>query len=194
MKTPHAALVLMIVFLLAVISLAAAPAFADGVATPNRALPKFTPPKTTLEFSANPTAEEITRARVLQEPLVPIAGEPGADENATLASALIDYGKRSGPDDFASLTGFLKQYPESPWRGTLLTSLGFEYYNTAHYSLALEAWSNALEGAGEANTTEGRVVMARAEEELALLYARLGRMTELQTLLKSSGADVAPGA
>ena len=57
--------------------------------------------------------------------------------------ALLGYAKRGGPDDFAGLTGFLEQHPQSSWRAALLTDLGFEYYNTAHYSLAIEAWREA---------------------------------------------------
>lgn len=160
----------------------------------NRTVPPVDPPRTALEFSAKPTVQEIFRARVFEEPLVPIGGEPAAAENAALASALLGYSKRSSPDDFASLTDFLAQHPKSPWRAALLTGLGFEYYTTAHYSLALEAWSKALEGANEAKDIRGGIVMARAAEELALLYARLGRMTELEALLKSTGCQAAPGA
>ena len=109
----------------------------------NRTVPKVGPPKTGLEFSANPTTQEIFRARVFEEPLLPIGGEPSAEENAALAAALLGYAKRNGPDDFASLTGFLDKHPNSPWRAALLTSLGLEYYNTAHYSLALDAWEKA---------------------------------------------------
>src|SRR4051812_15434841 len=79
----------------------------------NRTLPKVSPPKTGLEFSANPTAKEISRARVFEEPLVPIGAEPSAGENAELAATLLDYAKRSGPDNFASLTGFLERHPNS---------------------------------------------------------------------------------
>ena len=45
-----------------------------GRVTPNRTLPKVAPPKTALEFSANPTAREIAEPRVFQEPLVPAKG------------------------------------------------------------------------------------------------------------------------
>src|SRR5437763_15474270 len=96
---------------------------------PNRTLPRVEPPKTELAFSANPTPQEFFRARVFEEPLVPIGGEPTPKENAALAEALLGYGKRSGPDDFSSLTGFLETHPRSPWRAALLTGLGLEYYN-----------------------------------------------------------------
>jgi hypothetical protein len=153
--------------------------------TPNRTLPKVNPPKTGLEFSANPTTQEISRARVFEEPLVPIGGEPSAEENAALAAALLGYSKRSGPDDFASLTGFLERHPGTPWRAALLTCLGIEYYNTAHYSLALDAWEKAWPLAKDATDGRGKAIADRAAGELAYMYARLGRMTELEALLKS---------
>jgi len=153
--------------------------------TPNRTLPNVSPPKTALEFSAKPSVEEMFRARVFEEPLVPIGGEPSAEENAALATALIGYSKRSGPDDFSSFTGFLEKHPQSPWRAALLTCLGLEYYNTAHYSLALEAWREAWALGKYAKDAKEKAIADRAVGELASMYARLGRMTELEALLKS---------
>jgi RHS repeat-associated protein len=170
---------------------------AFGQSTPvkvNRTVPNVSPPKTTLEFPANPTTQEISRARVFEVSLVPVGGEPSVEENAALAGALLGYAKRTGPDDFSSLTEFLDTHPNSTWRAALLTGLGFEYYNTAHYSLALEAWREALQHTGDAKDTAGRLVLARAGEELASMYGRLGRMPELEALLKATGNDVAPGA
>src|SRR5438552_7346347 len=44
--------------------------------------------RTPLEFPAVPTAQDILRARVFEEPLVPIGSEPSAAENTGLAAAL----------------------------------------------------------------------------------------------------------
>ncbi len=151
----------------------------------NRTLPQVEPPKTALEFSEKPTAQEFFRARIFEEPIVPVGGQPGAAENADLAAALLGYSKRKGPDDFSSLTGFLDKHPQSPWRAALLTDLGLEYYNTAHYSLALEAWEKAWPLAKDATDMKGKAIADRAAGELAFMYARLGRMTELEALLKS---------
>src|SRR4051812_46916483 len=77
-----------------------APPAAEGAPTPvkvNRTVPKVDPPKTGLQFSATPTTQEIFRARIFEEPLVPIDGEPTAADNAALAAALLGYSKRSGP-------------------------------------------------------------------------------------------------
>ena len=42
----------------------------DKAVTPNRTVPVVTPPKSGLEFSAHPTASEISSARVFEEQLV----------------------------------------------------------------------------------------------------------------------------
>ena len=151
----------------------------------NRTVPKVGPPPAGLMFSAQPTPQEFFRARVFDEPLVPIGGEPTRAENAALATALLGYSQRIGPDDFSSLTRFLREHPGSVWSASLLTDLGIEYYNTAHYSLALEAWARAWALAKDAADPKGKAIADRAVGELAGLYARLGRMTELEPLLKS---------
>ena len=66
----------------------------------NRTVPKVEAPATGVEFSAKPTVQEIFRARIFEEPLVPIGGEPTAAENAELAAALLGYAKRSGSGRF----------------------------------------------------------------------------------------------
>jgi len=152
---------------------------------PNRAPPKVDAFKAELAFPAEPGPEDIFRARVFEEPLVPVGGEPSSAENAALAAALLGYGKRSGPDDFSGLTGFLEEHPRSPWAAALLTGLGLEYYNTAHYSLALDAWDQAWARAQDARDPKGKAIADRALGELAYMYARLGRMSELEALLKS---------
>ncbi|HEX3718012.1 MAG TPA: RHS repeat-associated core domain-containing protein [Verrucomicrobiae bacterium] len=150
-----------------------------------RTVAKIEPPKTSLEFSANPTADEIFRAHIFQEPLVPVGGKPTEAENSALGAALLGYAKRSGPDDFSALTGFLEEYPQSPWRAALLTDLGLEYYNTAHYSRALDAWSNAWAQATNASDRNALAVVDRALGELVYMNARLGRMEEIARLLKA---------
>ena len=151
----------------------------------NQTVPTATSSTTGLDFSAVPTTEEIFRARVFEEPLVPIGGEPSRAENLDLAAALRGYALRSGPDDFSSLTAFLDQHTSSVWRAALLTGLGLEYYNTAHYSLALQAWQEGWVLCQNATTAQGKLLADRAGGELAYMYGRLGRMSELETLLQS---------
>src|SRR5215213_223354 len=96
-------------------------------------------------FSANPTSEDVFRARLFEEPLVPVGADPALTETAALATALINYSKRSSQDDFSSLTSFLDMYPNCSWNFALLTNLGLEYYNTGYYSKTLEVWNRAWE-------------------------------------------------
>ncbi len=168
-------------FLIALFSAGEIQTWADS----NPALPKTVPPPATLAFPSNPKPEDFFRARVFEEPMVAIGAEPGPEENAALASALVGYAKRSGPDDFTSLTKFLEAHPKSPWRAAVLTGLGTEYYNTAHYSLALAAWAEAWDWTKNATDPKGKAVADHAAGELAYMYARLGRMDELDPLLKS---------
>jgi RHS repeat-associated protein len=152
----------------------------------NRTVPSVAPPRTSLFFSANPTTQELFRAHVFQEPLVVVGGEPTAAENSALAGALLDYSKRSEPDDFSALTDFLAGHPQSPWAAALLTDLGFEYYNTAHYSLAIDAWSQAWALAKNATDRKALALVDRAFGELIHMDSRLGRMDEIEMLLKSA--------
>lgn len=138
-----------------------------------------------LQFSSAPTVQEICRARVFEEPLVPMGDPPSEAENRAMAVALNSYAERKGPDDFGGLTDFLRTYPNSSWSPALLTHLGTEYYNTAHYRLALDAWAQAWAHQKDARDAAGYATMNTAVSELAYLYARLGRMTELEALLKS---------
>jgi RHS repeat-associated protein len=165
----------------------------ESRAVPNHTLPTVAPPPQGLAFSASPTVEEIFRARVFEEPLVPIGGEPSAAENADLSAALRGYAQRNGPDDFSTLTRFLDEHPQSPWRAALLTGLGLEYYNTAHYSLCLEAWKEAWMLGKNATDANSKSIGDRAGGELAYLYAKLGRTTELEALLKSVEGRVFSG-
>ena len=59
--------------------------------TANRRVLQAEPPNAALAFSASPTPEELFRARVFEEPLVPVGGEPAPAENAALAAALLGW-------------------------------------------------------------------------------------------------------
>lgn len=161
---------------------------------PNRTLPQVALPQTGLHFSSSqPSAAEIARAPVFTEPLVPVGGEPTSAENAALATALLQFSQRTSPDDFTGLTDFLTRHPKSAWRAALLTGLGLEYYNTAYYSRALAAWEEAWALGQKATDAQGVFLADRALCELAALYTRLGRMTELDALLKSIAGRVLLG-
>lgn len=160
-------------------------AFLTPTPVPDRTGSQATTGRGSLLLSANPTTREISRARVFEEPLAPIGKEPTSADNAALSAALLTYAARIKPDDFTGLTEFVGSHPASPWRAAVLTCLGLEYYNTAYYSRALQAWEQAWSLAKEATDLRGKGIADRAVGELAYLYARLGRMTDLQALLTS---------
>lgn len=143
------------------------------------------PPQRSLHFSLNPTAHDFFLTRLFEEPLVPIGADPTPTENSALAAALLACSKRSGSDDYSSLTSFLEAHPNSSWSAALLTNLGLEFYNTGQYTKALEAWTQAWQLAKAAADLRGKALADRAVGELAYMHARLGQMTELDALLKS---------
>jgi RHS repeat-associated protein len=138
-----------------------------------------------LHFSANPTESEIFNARVFDEPLIPVGVKSTPLENQALATALEAYAARTNYDDFSGLTDFLDRFPQSSWRNSLLLDLGAEYYNTGHYSKALDAWERAWENWKQSDDPKGKAQADRALGELARIYSKLGRMTQLSNLLDS---------
>ena len=166
---------------------------ADGAsnfaATLGRAATNTQPVANLQTLSAAPTTEDI-----FAEPLVPVGKTPATEENAELFAALKSYAKRRGPDDFSSLTGYLNSHPHSSWNAALLTDLGLEYYNTAHYSLARDAWLRAWSLATNATDAKSVAIVSDAFGELITMDSRLGRMDEMDRLLKSVGNQPLPGA
>lgn len=138
-----------------------------------------------LAFPAHPTAEDIFRARIFEEPLVPMGAKPIAKENADFAAALVDFADCGGPDDFSALTAFLGAHPRSPWNGALLTNLGLVYYKRGHYSRALQAWGDACTVAMTVTDPAQKPLADRAIGELAYMLAKVGRVSELAALLQS---------
>jgi RHS repeat-associated protein len=153
-----------------------------------RALPKFTPPSQTVKFSANPSDEEITSNLLLAEPLVPIGGKTTAAENQELATALTAFEKRQVRDDFGPLENFLTAHPQSAWNISLLTNLGSLYRKTGWYGKAMDTWKQAWT-LGQAVTDadeKGKATIDRALVESIVMNARVGRMDDLASLIKTA--------
>jgi RHS repeat-associated protein len=144
------------------------------------------PPATGLHFSSHPTDGEISKARVFDEPLVPVGGEPNPAENKALADALIAYASRTNIDDFSALTGFSSRFPQSSWEPSLLLHLGTEYYNFGYYSEALDTWEQSWQQFKNVDDPKGKAQADRALGELVRMYSKLGRMRELEQLLDST--------
>ena len=75
--------------LLVILALWAVPAAVPApAAQANRRVPVVKPVPQTPVFSTWPTVEELFRARVFEEPLVPVRGTPSPEENRALAQAM----------------------------------------------------------------------------------------------------------
>jgi RHS repeat-associated protein len=156
----------------------------------NKTLPRVEPPPLSPRFSPQPTREELFRARVFEEPLVPLGADAPA-ENAALAEALSAHLQRKKLDDFSALEAFLASHPHSAWRASLLLNLGLVYRRTGFLGKALEAWESAYGLAESATDRHGEAVADRAVAELMDLNSALGRTEALkQWFRRIEGRDV----
>lgn len=151
------------------------------------------PPAVNRLLPENPTAADLCGARIFAEPLVPVGGEASAGENRQLADALQRHTERAVSDDFSAVEQFLVARPKSPWAGSLWLNLGTEYYNTGWFSKALAAWQKAWPLLKDATESNAKALGDLAAGELAYMYGRLGRMTDLSALLESVGGRVFVG-
>jgi RHS repeat-associated protein len=156
---------------------------AEQAVTANRAVPRVTPPASRVVLSANPTTDELSRARIFSEPLVP-SREPAAGENTALARAMAEYLATNNSEKVAPLTRFLATFPASAWRVSLLTNLGTVYAANGFYAAALNAWNLAwLDGAPDTDPRRKAVADLAVSEWLALSI-RVGHIDEVAERLE----------
>ena len=148
----------------------------------NRTVPSVKRPPLIPEFSAVPTDQEIFRARVFEEPLVPM-GSTSAVENRALADAVVGYLSGGRSENLGPIEGFLQRFPNSAWRVALLTDLGIVYRRTGYFTKALAAWQAAWELGKDQTEPNPRAITDRAVGEFLELNARLGRYDVLEALL-----------
>jgi RHS repeat-associated protein len=153
----------------------------------NRTIAAFIAPTSVAVFSDAPTDQEISHARVFEEPLIPIGGKTSRDQNRLLAQALSAYLKAGRSSDVTPFTHFLEKFPRSAWRAALSTNLGIVYRKTGYFSKALEAWEDAWKLAKDQTAPEARAICDRAAGELAELNSRLGRYERLEPLFAEMG-------
>jgi RHS repeat-associated protein len=138
-------------------------------------------------LSAQPTEEELFRAAVLPEPLVPVGRKPTVEENSALARALEQYLKRTNPEDVSDLDRFLQNHPDSPWRVAVLANLGLVHYQACRFTQTFPAWEEAWRLGKDATEPRAKALVDRAVGELAAMNAKLGRMDRLDTLFAEMG-------
>jgi YD repeat-containing protein len=142
-------------------------------------------------FSREPSDQEIFRARVFDEPLVPMGARTSVQENQALSGALLAYLRGRDVENVSPILAFLEAHPGSAWSTSLLTDMGIVYRRTGHYSKALKAWEDAWTLGKHETDPRASAIADRALAELAELYSRLGRLEALETLLQEAeGRDV----
>ncbi len=138
----------------------------------------------TVTFSKKPTDEEIFRAHFFEEPLVPMEDTIVKGENIALVYALAGFSQRKNTDDFTKIVTFLKDYPQTRWRGALLANLGIVYRRTGYYNHAMKAWQQAWDMLKNEKDRKVKVLADRVLSELLLLNAWVGREQKIDSLLK----------
>ena len=162
--------------------------------TVNRRVPTVTPPPSEPQFSAAPTLQEIFRARVFGEPVVPVGGVPTAGETLVVARALLAL-HRSGGRDWRNTVGeFLSTHPESPWRASLFANIGTLQLRAHSYARALDAWDQAWVLTKDATDPHGRAVADFAVAEWLTLAASFGQIEQVEQRLADLGTRPVSGS
>jgi RHS repeat-associated protein len=142
-------------------------------------------------FSSPPTDAEFFRARVFDEPLIPLPGPRVAAEDSALAKTILARARAGASEDVSAFEAFLTRYPGSRWKGALLLDMGIVYRRTGYITRALDGWEQAwglLKGETDLRL---RALADRAVGELAELSSRLGRYDRLERLFSEiEGRDV----
>jgi hypothetical protein len=138
-------------------------------------------------LTAEPTADELFRAAVLPEALVPVTGEPTPSDNRALAQALHQFSARQEPEDVSALMRFVERHPNSPWRVAVLVNLGLLHYQAGRFSLTFPAWEEAWTLGRPATEPKARALVDRGLAELVRMNARVGRIGSLDRLFAELG-------
>jgi RHS repeat-associated protein len=167
----------------------------DTPATPPANVQVKTGPRTVkivkpvLKLSADPTDLELTTARVFQEPLVPMSGNPLSGENVALASAIKAFktapASAAGKDkqDLAPFEKFLADYPKSRWVPSIQVNLAQIKFKSGYLSEALSLFLSAWEGSKNETDRDKAAVANQAISSLLIVDARVGRKDELKKYL-----------
>jgi RHS repeat-associated protein len=155
--------------------------------TVNRRTPKPAAPPLYPVFSLMPTTDEIVRARVFGEPILPLGGDGSIEENAALAKAITAWLKSGDPEATRPFEAFLSAYPASVWRASVLANLGKFYKRRGYYTRAQQKLTEAWMIAKEATDAHGRTIAEQSLIDLLELECGFGRASALQQLVDQVG-------
>jgi RHS repeat-associated protein len=147
-----------------------------------------------VRFSNPPSDQEIIYSGLLPEPLVPVGGQTTPNENRALADALLTYSRATNLDQVEPISSFVQSNPQSPWDTALLINLGKIYQKTGHFSRVARVWEAAWNRSRDLTDPADKALADDAVGKLALFYAYLGKVEQLDALMTSLSGRSLTGA
>ena len=172
----------------------ASPFESDRNVKANRNRPQVPRPPDRLVLPNQPSPEDVFNARVFAEPLVPVGGQPSADDTAALGRAIRTFYARSDRGETSSMTSYLAGQPASPWRASLLANLGTVYAQEGAFSRAMSAFDEAWRLTKDSTEPAGQAVADFAVSHWLEVAASFGQTDTVQTRLEEIGTRNVRGA
>jgi RHS repeat-associated protein len=156
----------------------------------NRTVPKISPPVLEVAFGVEVTTEMIARARIFEEPLMPV-GKPSADENRALGQLLQTIAPMSRDEQARRVDAFVQDHPTSPWKPSLLANAGAAYAQEGYFSRAAASWRQAWELTRDLTEPGPRATADFAIGAWLTQVTDFGQLDQIGTLLSQvQGRDV----
>jgi RHS repeat-associated protein len=139
-------------------------------------------------------ADKIRRSRFVGQPLVWIGDAPPSEQESRVLWEAMGAGQSPPrPDIAASLEGFVKAHPQSPWRASIEDRLGTYYQDSGYFSLALSHWEASWNAAKGMKDAKGTMESAQALIHWLQLLATLGRTDMMKSLFDETKGRAMPG-
>jgi len=139
--------------------------------------------------SASPNVPKIPQ-RVLGSSLVnlhailmPVGGVPGPEENKALSEALLKYKNARKLSEVGPLVKFLEQYPSSPWRAFVHTTLGMIYRELGETEKARRSFEEVLYQCEGSKKAEAISLGSYALAELSDTFPAAERKAAMQKVV-----------
>jgi RHS repeat-associated protein len=118
------------------------------------------------------------------EPLIPIEGvAKSVAEDEALRKVLFEGRSEDIP---SRLQSYVASYPQSRWRPAIELNLGQYRYRKGFFTRAIEHFKNGYALARDVEGPNASLLAGSSAAQLSQMYARLGRMEDLEPLLKAA--------
>mgnify|MGYP001564069749 CR=1 FL=1 len=132
-------------------------------------------------------ADKIMRAIVFRDRIVWIGKTPPPEQESRQLLALIEALRgKSLPATIGGFESFVAANPNSAWTPSLKANLGYFYYQSGRYTLALSHWETAWDQAKGMQDRWGKHVADYSLAHWTRLLASLGREEELAKIFKET--------